>query len=356
MKSGKIINKRVILISALSIFCLFFSISNLKSENLKKLLNLEGTWRFTIGDNPRWSEIDFDAKSWDYVYIPQSWESAGYMNYDGYAWYRKEFKLNSNLNQDPLFLVLGYIDDVDEVYLNGHLIGRTGVFPPVVVTSFSLLRKYYLPKELLNDNGNNVIAVRVYDEYQSGGIYNGPVGIFYDEDNELLVKNLAGIWDFNFKGNYANDDSGPNNNDPIYVPGHLESRGYSGLYGSVSYTKEFTVGNIDKENLVVVLGYIDGTEKVYLNGDFIGTVKDLRNSGNRDLPSKRILRNYIIPNGLLHTGVNKISVVMENNYGRGGIYEGPIGLINKNDIESLKKAHTEKPVNLLEEFIRNFFD
>ena len=229
MNSGKNIKEQVVLISTLSILFLFFSVSNLKSENLKKLVNLEGTWRFSIGDNPGWSEIDFNTKNWDYLSIPQSWEGAGYVNYDGYAWFRKNFQLNSKFNQYPLYLILGYIDDVDEVYLNGHLIGRTGVFPPVVATSFSLLRKYYLPKELLNENGNNVIAVRVYDEYLSGGMYKGPVGIFYDEDNGLLVKNLAGVWDFHSKGS-KNSDFGEDNIEPIFVPGHLESRGYHGLH------------------------------------------------------------------------------------------------------------------------------
>ena len=333
--------------------CLFFSVPNLKSENLKKIVNLEGTWRFSIGDNPLWSEINFAAKSWDYVYIPQNWESAGYMNYDGFAWYRKEFELNSNLNQDPLYLVLGYIDDVDEVYINGHLIGRTGVFPPVVATSFSLLRKYYLPKELLNENGSNVIAVRVYDEYQSGGIYKGPVGIFYDQDNDLLVKNLAGVWNFHSKGN---DDSVAGSNETIFVPGHLESRSYYGLYGLITYTKEFTTDNLDSENLMVVLGYIDGVEKVYLNGNFIGTVEEVRNSENRDLASVRILRSYMLPKDLLNDGVNKISLVIENNNGQGGIYEGPVGLIHKDDLNLLKKAQKEKPVNLWEEFIKNFFE
>ncbi len=327
------------------------SVSNLKSENLKQLVNLEGTWRFTIGDNPQWSNIDCETKNWDFVFIPQSWESAGYINYDGYAWYRKEFKLDVDLNQDPLFLVLGYIDDVDEVYLNGHLIGTTGIFPPVVTTGFSLLRKYYLPKELLNEN--NVIAVRVYDEYLSGGITKGPVGIYHDKDSDLLENNLAGYWNFHYQGK---KDRVVDTNVPVYVPGYLGSRGYVGLEGSITYTRDFVANNIDDENLWVVLGYIDGVDKVYLNGVFIGTTDEIGNSENRDSQLSGKLRSYKIPPGIFHEGTNKISVELEDSSGREGIFEGPIGLIYKDKLELLRKTQVKKPVNYWEEFIKYFFE
>ncbi len=346
--------KRLLLISVVSIVCMIFFVSNLRSENLKMLVNLEGTWRFSVGDNPSWSDINFDAKSWDYVSLPQKWESAGYNDYNGFAWYRKEFKLNEINNKYPLYLVMGYIDDVDEVYLNGKLIGRSGVFPPIVSTSYSLLRKYYLPKEMLNKNGNNVIAVRVYDEYLSGGIYKGPVGIYYDSDNNFLINNLAGDWYFNTKVPNGNleDKMGRS----VYVPGNLESRGYPNLHGAITYTKEFTVDEFDKENLNIVLGYIDGTEQVFLNGKLIGSFEELRDSENRDLRPSQILRSYSIPTELVQNGINEITIVIENNNGKGGIYEGPIGLIYRDNLELLKNAQTKEPANLWEEFFKSFFE
>lgn len=63
----------------------------LKSENLVQVLNLEGTWKFTIGDDPAWASPDYDDKNWDYVYVPRNWESNGFIDYNGYAWYRKVF-------------------------------------------------------------------------------------------------------------------------------------------------------------------------------------------------------------------------------------------------------------------------
>jgi sialate O-acetylesterase len=48
-------------------------------------------------------------------------------------------------------------------------------------------RGYYIPKEELNLNGWNTIAVRVYDGYLGGGIYQGPVGI-------ASQKNYSDYW------------------------------------------------------------------------------------------------------------------------------------------------------------------
>lgn len=340
------------LLFTISILCLFFFIPNLQSENLVKVVNLEGTWRFSIGDDPNWSNIDFVAKNWDYVYVPQDWESTGYNGYDGYGWYRKEFKFDHRLNNIyPLYLMLGYIDDVDEVYLNGQLIGGSGIFPPVVTTSYTVLRKYYLPQEILKEN--NVLAVRVYDEYHRGGIYDGPVGIYYDKDERLLKKNLAGLWDIK-----SNDDTEKENliNESIFIPGHNNSRGYTGIKGSVVYSRDFTFDSANNEDLWIVLGYIDGEEKVYLNDYYIGQFAELRTSKNHDLPPEFIFRSYKIPKDYLNKENNIVKIEIEDIAERGGIIEGPIGIINTDRLDVLKETQKKKQVNFWEEFIKDFFD
>ncbi len=118
MKSEKISNCKFMFITASLFIWAIFSVLELKSENLKELIDLSGTWRFSVGDNPKWSQPDYNTRKWDYVSLPQNWESAGYVGYDGYAWYRKDFRINNSFNKTNLYLVLGYIDDVDEVYLS----------------------------------------------------------------------------------------------------------------------------------------------------------------------------------------------------------------------------------------------
>ena len=75
-------------------------------------------------------------------------------------------------------LVLGKIDDFDEVYLNGKLIGVTNDGLPFGRSgSWQQTRVYPLPPEYLNEDGENVIAVRVTDVGDRAGIYQGPIGI-----------------------------------------------------------------------------------------------------------------------------------------------------------------------------------
>jgi sialate O-acetylesterase len=75
---------------------------------------------------------------------------------------------------------LGYIDDVDEVFINGQKVGQSGSFS--LNSGPHLIRKGVtaVPVSALRKTGN-VIAVRVYDDYKEGGIVSaGNFGLYYD--------------------------------------------------------------------------------------------------------------------------------------------------------------------------------
>ena len=55
--------------------------------DLKKLLDLRGTWKFEVGDDMRWAEPSFSDKEWVSVNVPANWETQGFPGYDGYGWY-----------------------------------------------------------------------------------------------------------------------------------------------------------------------------------------------------------------------------------------------------------------------------
>ena len=81
--------------------------------------------------------------------------------------------------------MLGKIDDVDETYLNGELIGKTGRMRKDGSISsnndYIKIRGYTIPRSLLREK-TNVLAVRVYDGFKDGGIYEGPVGIVTEKE------------------------------------------------------------------------------------------------------------------------------------------------------------------------------
>jgi len=144
-------------------------------------VDLAGPWHFRTGDRMAWRTDAVDPKHWGVVTVPGRWEIQGYPEYDGVAWYRTTFIVSDALRDEDLVVLLGKIDDLDEAYLNGVLIGATGRMDTQEVEGWEwqTVRSYPIPDGLLRFDGENVLAVRVYDGLIDGGIFEGPVGITY---------------------------------------------------------------------------------------------------------------------------------------------------------------------------------
>lgn len=344
----------------LNLLVLLFLVSHSRAEDLKKLVSLSGYWKFTIGDDSRWSGPSFDDSGWDQIRVPNSWENEGYNEYNGYAWYRKTFKLPDVPLDKKLYLIVGKIDDVDEVYVNGKLVGGSGGFPPSFETSYSKLRKYHLPVEYLKISGVNVIAVKVYDTFSEGGIKDGPVGIYMNADDEFLDIDLSGKWKFSTGENktWRTVDFDDRNWKDINVPSEWELEGYTAYDGYAWYRKKFKLPpGYDTENLYLSVGKIDDEDDVYLNGTHIGSVFQLRKDGEyrRAGYEYNARRVYKIPAHLFSAnGINVISIRVYDNQQRGGIYEGPIGIMTKENYRKyMNKYHSNQSFwdYIFEEFI-----
>ena len=330
----------------LNSYCIFILsglvfFSNLKADDYKQIIRLYGYWKFSVGDNPDWANPGYNDNNWDNIYVPASFEKNGYEGYNGYAWYRKSFQMADISYDLPMYLMMGKIDDVDEVYLNGKLIGKTGVFPPDFETAWSKQRQYLIPKNLLKTNGYNVIAVRLYDTHGSGGIRSGNIGIFVDNDYYMLDLPLNGQWKFMLgnKREWREKNFNDSGWKTITVPSSWDSQGYNDYDGYGCYRLTFKVPqNMKDETKYLSLGKIDDIDEVYFNGTFIGSVYDLVSknsySNGREYAVQRF---YYIPENLInYSGNNVIAVVVYDGISRGGIYEGPIGIISETNYNRLK--------------------
>ncbi len=338
--------RRGFLVSVLSLIhflcsCFLFGMDRHKMDgrgkHWKEVINLEGDWNFTIGDNIKWKEKNYEDHHWERIRVPSTWEDEGFHGYNGYAWYRHSFQISSKDLYSSLYLFLGVIDDVDEVYVNGTLIGKSGSFPPNYATAYNAFRSYAIPSGILDSNGKNVIAVRVYDSQLEGGIIRGKVGIFKNLEEFAPLIDLRGIWKFHrndIRGDIEEIDVDDEYNEQqssswgdVIVPSAWEDQGYWFFDGIGWYMKKFELPREYRdEDLILILGKIDDFDQVYVNYTLVGQTNDHKPFGVSQ--SYKKLRTYLVPAELFSKEKDNIIMVRVEDIGHvGGIYEGPIGFI-----------------------------
>lgn len=109
--------------------------------------------------------------SWEWHPVPAVWDGPR-ASYDGFAWYRTVIEVPANL-RGPWKLHLGRIDDTDEAFINGVLIGASGSMPPDSRTAWQADRIYPIDEALITPGQTHLLAVRVHDSGGAGGIYSG---------------------------------------------------------------------------------------------------------------------------------------------------------------------------------------
>ncbi|GHT45041.1 hypothetical protein AGMMS49965_21650 [Bacteroidia bacterium] len=136
--------------------------------------------KFKTGDAPDWKTSDFNDTDWVEIKTTKCWEPQGYDKYDGYASYRMHLVIPAEMQgkltaKDSILIDLGQIDDADETYFNGILIGKTGRFPTDedgFLGCYDVPRKYRLAANhpAIRWGKDNVLTIRVYDDAKGGGI------------------------------------------------------------------------------------------------------------------------------------------------------------------------------------------
>ena len=130
---------------------------------------LNDNWLFNIGNDSSWAGVDLNDSNWYSIEVPGSWESQGFANYDGIAWYRCQFHLDScYLEFDTLFLYLGRTNDAVFPYINGIALLDS-------ISSVDSLKGgiFKIPSGLCREN--NVLAVQIDNRAGEGGLLEGPL-------------------------------------------------------------------------------------------------------------------------------------------------------------------------------------
>ncbi len=157
----------------------FFSIQSFAQD-----IFLENA-KFRVGDDASWAGINVDESSWRNISNTSTWTAQGVKCENGFGWYRYHVNIPKSLLEmsdlkETVDFKMGKIDDADEVYLNGKLIGKTGKFPSDAggyQSQWSKPRLYSVKVNsgLIKWDADNVLAVRVYNAGDPGGMFQGPV-------------------------------------------------------------------------------------------------------------------------------------------------------------------------------------
>ncbi len=239
------------------LFCLvifMFSI-RLQAQKKNENVNLDVSWRFIKGDNLAYASPGYNDTEWKTIPVDRIWEASGYEPYDGYAWYRMKVVIpsalrdNSNL-KDSLRIYLGKINNFDQSFLNGSLIGINGknatagtvpdtMFKKAPQGLWDVKRLYTLSVSdpRIKWDQENVIAVRVFDEGGQGGMYTGDQAIAMTRlPDYLLIDNKA---PYTFKnGSLVKNISLTNSSSSYLIEGDFVVKATNKLTDKEIYRKE----------------------------------------------------------------------------------------------------------------------
>lgn len=155
-------------------------------------IDLSAGWKFSPdeqdkGLSVKWYAIRFDDSGWKTLDAGKRWEDQGYQDLDGSGWYRKTVEVPASWKGKDVWLKFGGVNDSYDLFVNG-----------VQVSSFGQAHISFAGKPSFTKVTNNVlygapnlIAVRVNDWGNSGGLWRLPVIITIDQRETELFKPVS---------------------------------------------------------------------------------------------------------------------------------------------------------------------
>ncbi len=148
-------------------------------------ISVTGSWEFTGNDVQENRFYNTGNSSWVTLPgFPHDWRNPSHAacTDSRTAWYRLRFNMDKDTINQRLMLRLGPVNDADETYLNGELIGETGTINEKgalpLSHGYDRVRMYSIPDGLLAEK--NVLAVRIqhYFPREAG---------FRDHDSTVVI-------------------------------------------------------------------------------------------------------------------------------------------------------------------------
>jgi sialate O-acetylesterase len=176
------------------------------------------------GEPAGWAAPSFDTSSWPSMRLPEYWQRQN-LDFNGAVWFRRTVTVPSEWIGEDLLLELGAIDDFDRTYFNGEAVGE---HPQGTPGAFQIQRSYRVPARLVRE-GENVVAVRVFDHAGQGGFAGPASAMALRRTGGAESVPLAGPWQYAVElaiarvpsSVWATMPPAPPALNPHYVPGAL---------------------------------------------------------------------------------------------------------------------------------------
>jgi len=139
-----------------------------------------------VNGKPVWADPGLDVSDWNIMELPCLWEDSELPGVDGVVWFRKDVELKGPEVDKEIILMLGPIDDSDQTWIKGRLVGET-------IQKYNDPRIYKIPPGELKE-GLNSIVVRVDDTGGGGGIWGDPSEMKLVTQDRTI--DLSGPWQF----------------------------------------------------------------------------------------------------------------------------------------------------------------
>ena len=157
-------------------------------------IDLAEGWRFSpdaqnAGITEKWFDPTYADDKWATLSAGARWESLGYPELDGAAWYRKRVDIPGEWAGKKIWLVMGGVNDSYVLYCNGRQVAQYGdesVCSAYETATVSDLSSY------LEVGKPNLLAIRVFDWGGNGGLWRLPCRLTCDPAQLLNVPELAG--------------------------------------------------------------------------------------------------------------------------------------------------------------------
>lgn len=161
-------------------------VERLAEEGAPEYGNFVMHWydRYDVGQKGNWGAKDFDDAAWKTVNVPGGFAELGVPETPALAWFRREIVLPDPVPAGRAMVLLGSIERMDTVYINGTSVGASAwVENP---------RAYPIPEGLLKP-GRNVVAIRVLKTKPAGGFLGKPEDLHIVLGDKTSIP-LAGEW------------------------------------------------------------------------------------------------------------------------------------------------------------------